>query len=100
MKHTATPYRLPVPTSPLAPVELPNGSVQRVVRLDRDGWQLFGELQRSGSDTLALQLIRRMLPEASDVDVMCVVAAPETLEALFLYVVGRTQDFTVRKDLT
>jgi hypothetical protein len=53
-------------STPLDTMEFPDGSVQRAVALDAEGWALFRQLQKTPDNEGGLRLLRRCFPDATD----------------------------------
>lgn len=53
---------------PLEDVEFPNGRKLQVLPLDAAGYELMQEMSKSGDYTKSLELIKRLVPDATSAD--------------------------------
>lgn len=74
-------------TKPMEPVKLPNGRVLEARPLDADGWELWREVRKTGDNAKAVELVQRILPDATLDDLESL--GEETTAALVLYVQGK-----------
>lgn len=68
---------------PLEPVKLPNGRVLDARPLDAEGWELLRAVEKSGDEAQAVALLRRILPDLTDDDLVSL--GVEDIGVLVLY---------------